>query len=114
MELRAGARLHAHQRHDHAVAFDARTEGARIIGAALDLVDLRHLEEMLARGGALGARCTCRRRHGRGLGHASPPVGIRALDERHRLAQLYTWVPAWATEGGRAGLLRREYNSSTT
>src|SRR3954467_4895878 len=65
MRHRAGAGGHAHERHDHAVAFDAAALDRGIVWTALDVIDLGEIEHVLARPGPLGAR---RPGHGFGWG----------------------------------------------
>src|SRR4029450_8787730 len=63
MRLGAGPRRHAHQRHDHALAFDAGAGGGRITGTAENMVHLGEVEHVFAIARALGAgspRCLFR------------------------------------------------------
>jgi hypothetical protein len=62
MQLGAGAGRHAHQRNDHAVAFDAGAFDRGVVRPSLDGIDAGQIEDVLARSGALGARCARGRR----------------------------------------------------
>ena len=48
MRLGAGAGRHAHQRDDHAVALDHAALDARIVRAALDVIDPAEVEHVFA------------------------------------------------------------------
>jgi len=65
MRLCPGARFHAHQTDDHAIAFNTRSMRSRIGWATHDFLHCPEIENIFAGTSAFSARSTC----GRPIGH---------------------------------------------
>src|SRR5919197_389725 len=85
MRLGSGPRRHAHQRHDHALAFDAGAVGGGIIGTAENMVHLGQVEHVFAVARALGAGSPrCLFRHVA----SSAPIDARETPSRQASARV--------------------------